>query len=503
MAADTLRSAVNRMRTRLAANGRTPTDRELLERFVRQHDEDAFADLVRRHERLVHSALMKVLSDPTDVEDAFQATFLVLVRKARSVKWQANLGTWLYAVAHRVAVHLRGAARKRSRGEGEAAARKVESTAAPDLSWREVCQVLHAELDKLPDKFRLPLLLCYLEGKSRDEAAEQLGLSAGTIKGRLERGRNLLRDRLARRGITLSAGLLALAHSATAESQPRLIEAAQSAASGTASARIAVLAQGVVASMILSRAKLFGASLLAAGLICTLLTTGRTPPIVASTPPAAEAPKSTQPSEQPPTPRPDAKPPAQDEANKGPFNGRVVGPDGGPVANVSVRLVRPPVLLGKEVKFGLLDEATTEPDGTYCLNGPEARIEGGEFLVASADGFGCEWLPWTHPRRDGEVLQLAKDHPISGRVIDLEGRPVLGATARVIWIDAPMGDDLKTYYAKDAKGLAPRTKWLLSGSLLPSGRLCTTTDAVGRFHLSGIGAERVAGLLIEGPHIAT
>src|SRR5205823_14634116 len=128
------------------------------------------------------------------------------------------------------------------------AAQAEAAHAAPDLSWREACAALHEELDRLPEKFRLPLVHCYLQGLSRDEAARQLGWSAGAVKGRLERGRQLLRGRLARRGITLSAGLLAaLGDSAAASTvPPRLVQAVlRVAGSGTVSAKVAGLAEGV------------------------------------------------------------------------------------------------------------------------------------------------------------------------------------------------------------------------------------------------------------------
>ena len=207
MPARTLTQVASRLRREAAPAAET--DRDLLARFLDEHDETAFEALVRRHDRLVRSAVAKVLSDPHDAEDAFQATFLVLVRRAKLVEWRAGLGPWLYGVAHRVAVKARAAGQTRTRKEQEAGAKPVESEAAPDLSWREACALLHAELDKLPDRYRLPLLLCYLEGKTRDEAAVALGMSANALKGRLERGREALRARLARRGVALSAGLLA------------------------------------------------------------------------------------------------------------------------------------------------------------------------------------------------------------------------------------------------------------------------------------------------------
>src|SRR5262245_27566367 len=174
------------------------TDRELLGWFLDDRDEAAFEVLVRRHERLVRTAVSRVLSDPDDSADAIQATFLVLLRRARAIDWRAGLGSWLYGVAHRVAVRLRAGNRRQpgALGTNDPANPKT----GPDPSWREACDLLHVELDRLPDRYRLPLLLCYLEGHTRDEAAAVLRLTAGAVKGRVRRGCKLLRWRLARRG---------------------------------------------------------------------------------------------------------------------------------------------------------------------------------------------------------------------------------------------------------------------------------------------------------------
>src|SRR5262249_36615770 len=159
------------------------------------------------------AACHKVLADAADVDDAFQATFVVLLRTSRSIRKGQSLGGWLFGVAHRIALQAKARAARRTRAE----ARKTpEGAQEPDLSWREACAILHEELDRLPDRYRLPLLLCYLEGKTRDQAAQELGVKTDTVRGRLERGRNTLRARLTERGVTLSAGLLAaLASSAT------------------------------------------------------------------------------------------------------------------------------------------------------------------------------------------------------------------------------------------------------------------------------------------------
>jgi RNA polymerase sigma factor (sigma-70 family) len=156
-------------------------DRELLRRFARQHDEDAFAVLVRRHGPMVWHVCARVLGNSPDAEDAFQAVFLILLRKAPSRHWHDSVGNWLYLVAYRAAVRARAAAARRGRHEGRAA---VRSPAAPldDLAGRELEEVLDQELARLPEKYRLPLVFCCLEGTSREQAARQLGWPLGTLK---------------------------------------------------------------------------------------------------------------------------------------------------------------------------------------------------------------------------------------------------------------------------------------------------------------------------------
>src|SRR5262249_2466736 len=152
----------------------------------------------------------RALRDAHDAEDACQATFLVLARQASSIRKTAALSSWLHGVACRVAAHLQREQRRRRRRE-RGADPPASTAASAERSWREVRAVLDEELDKLPDRYRAPLVLCYLDGQTRDEAARQLGLSAGSLHGRLERGRDLLRGQLTKRGLTLSGALLASA----------------------------------------------------------------------------------------------------------------------------------------------------------------------------------------------------------------------------------------------------------------------------------------------------
>jgi RNA polymerase sigma factor (sigma-70 family) len=186
-----------------------PPDQDLLRRFAAARDEAAFAQLVQRHGPMVLGVCRRVLNDPHAAEDAFQATFLALARRPAGIRKHASVGGWLHRVAYRAAQRERFAAARRQARERQApVAAGPERDPLAELSWREVSVVLDAELQALPDRFRAPLVLCYLEGMTRDEAARHLGWSAGAVKGRLERGRELLRRRLVRRGVTLSAALL-------------------------------------------------------------------------------------------------------------------------------------------------------------------------------------------------------------------------------------------------------------------------------------------------------
>src|SRR5436309_669994 len=224
-----------------AAQGGVP-DRDLLRRYVASQDEAAFSGLVKRHGPMVLGVCRKLLRHAQDAEDAFQATFLVLARKATSIRNSESVGGWLYGVAYRVANKLRTARSKRKARETPLPPSSLRAEgrgkgASDELTWREVELVVCAELDRLADKYRAPLVLCYLQGKTRDEAAQQLGWEVGVFRGRLERGRALLRSRLSRRGLTLSAALLSLGIAETAQAAlvpPTLFSTTIQAASSAA-----------------------------------------------------------------------------------------------------------------------------------------------------------------------------------------------------------------------------------------------------------------------------
>lgn len=192
-----------------AENDGPRRDRELMRRFAVERDETAFTELVERHATLVQGVCQRVLGQVQDAEDAFQATFLVLARRSAAIRNWESLSSWLHGVAYRISQKARVAAAVRH--EHERRAVPPQSTEGSDeISWREVRQVLDDELQRLPPKYREPLLRCYLEGKSQEEAAQELGWTPGTLRGRLDRGREQLRQRLVRRGITLSSAIGAM-----------------------------------------------------------------------------------------------------------------------------------------------------------------------------------------------------------------------------------------------------------------------------------------------------
>lgn len=266
-----------------ATGGDAPTDARLLECFLATHDEAAFAALVRRHGPMVMGVCRRVLRSPQDADDAFQATFLVLVRKAASVSPPGMVGNWLYGVAYQTALKARAMAERR--GARERQVMDSIEPAAPDNDdalWRELRPLIDEELSRLPDKYRAPLVLCDIEGRSYKEAAEQLGWPEGTVAGRLSRARAMLADRLRRRGVILPLAALAALltqNAASAAVPPATVASTVTAASlfaagqtttGAISANAVTLTEGVLRAMMISKLKtavaiLFAACLAVAG----------------------------------------------------------------------------------------------------------------------------------------------------------------------------------------------------------------------------------------------
>jgi RNA polymerase sigma factor (sigma-70 family) len=237
------------LRGRACPAAAEPTDGELLERFVTRREDGAFAELVHRHGPMVLSVCRRVLDNAEDVEDAFQATFMILVRKADSIRNRDSLASWLYGVALRVARRARQAMTRRKDRERRAAA--PETAPATDEAWRDLRPVLDDAVEALPEKYRVLVVLCYLQGRTYDEASRLLDLAKGTVSTRLTQARTLLRQRLTRRGVVLPLAVLATLlerNAAPAAVPPQLpplaIEGGRVAAGmgGSVSQRVATLA---------------------------------------------------------------------------------------------------------------------------------------------------------------------------------------------------------------------------------------------------------------------
>jgi RNA polymerase sigma factor (sigma-70 family) len=289
-------------------------DAHLLERFIAARDETAFETLVRRHGPMVLGVCQRVLNDPEDIEDAFQVTFLVLIRKATSLSKRESLSSWLYGVAYRTALKARTLAARRRVHEKQIM-KAAEMTPADSLVWRDLRPVLDQELQRLPAKYRQPVILCYLKGKTFEEAGQELGWPAGTVSGRLARAREMLRTRLTRRGVTLSAGLAATVFSGSALSAvvpaplvtstlraAVLLTAGKTAAVGTLAVPVATLMEGVLHSMFLSKVKVVTLALLAFTTLCAGVGVVRYQTLVAqsSSPKQVQGPEAQVAEPQPP-----------------------------------------------------------------------------------------------------------------------------------------------------------------------------------------------------------
>ena len=240
------------------------TDRQLLEQFSTGHREiaeAAFTTLVERHGPMVMRVCRGILGDSLNLHDSFQATFLVLVRKADSLRVPDSLGPWLHAVAFRVATKAKVAAARRKVHE----IRAVEAAEAKrDCDNGELWSTLHEEVDRLPPKYRAPIVLCYLEGLTQEGAATALGWPVGTVSGRLARAREMLRSRMVRRGLAPSAvviGGLDLANAANATTPlpesaiKAVVSLVTERSAGVAPAAVAAQAKACLRMMTLSRLK--------------------------------------------------------------------------------------------------------------------------------------------------------------------------------------------------------------------------------------------------------
>jgi RNA polymerase sigma factor (sigma-70 family) len=482
------------------------TDRQLLLAFSAAADQTAFAALVERHGPMVLRVCRRVLRQEQDAEDAFQATFLVLARKAGSIRRSEALASWLHGVAHRVALRARRDAGRRRTHERRAEPMPAKAQTR-EVEWHEVQAALDEEVRALPEMYRAPFVLCFLEGKSRAEAARELGVKEGTVWSRLSQARKRLQEQLGRRGIELPAllAVAALSGGAARAAPARLIHstvqaaaaAGQAACAGAASARVVALAEGVSKAMPITKWKTLVLCLaVAAGLVAV----GAGAALRANAPPPAG--EAARPSPAGRAEKPDRGAAFDDSGEAVTFRGRVLDPDGKPLAGAEVTLwchlgywaayrAWHPDTAGPLRPRSL---ATTGEDGHFIATFRKSEVTESPLnmwerpwrlvqVVAAAKGYGPAWASLDGAGQGELTLRLARDDvAVKGRVLDLEGRPVVGAGVRVARVG---DDDISSLWQPSWAGLSADC----------------TTDRDGRFALSGVGRGREVLLSIEGDRI--
>jgi RNA polymerase sigma factor (sigma-70 family) len=470
------------------------TDGQLLERFTVGREEEAFAGLLRRHGPMVLGVCRRVLGHAQDAEDVFQATFLLLARKSGSIRQGEAVSGWLHAVASRLALKARARAAQQRRRERQAAARR---TPTPDLksAWQELEAALDDEVQRLPPAFRAPLVHCYLEGQTQEEASRRLGCPLGTVRSRLARARQLLRDRLARRGLVLSAAALTTALAATPASalpaplfdaalKAGLLSAAGQTVTGSVSARTAALVDEGLRAMAVGKLKIAVLLFLLGGLLATAAVVVARRALADSVPAAQASDRG---------PKAPVKPePAADRADEKPvtITGQVLAADGKPVPQAVVGALAH----FREGKTGALGENLDEVLGNTRTDGrgrfrlslrglTPARLQSLE-LVAAAAGHGLGWRAITVPRRAEAVLRLWPEQVLRCRLVDLQGQPAARVKVHLIYVANPRARG-------DAVGLGK------AGEKLTPWPKPVTTDAQGRFVLRGLGRDLAVGLHIH------
>ncbi|HEV3258655.1 MAG TPA: sigma-70 family RNA polymerase sigma factor [Gemmataceae bacterium] len=485
------------------------TDGELLERFCVRQDEAAFAALLQRHGPLVLGVCRRVLRNTHDAEDAFQAAFLVLVCKARSIAKQDSVGSWLYGVAYRIAVRAKAREDKRRAHERRFGALRatVFEECRHVAAGQELWPALDEELNHLPEKYRAPMVLCYLEGKTNREAAQQLCVPTGTVQARLARARELLRARLTRRGLSLVAvpvppGVAqaavppALADATT--NAAILFAAGKAAAAGAVSAQVAALAEGGLQAAGTAKLNFGLVVLLAAGVIAMGAGTLARQSAVQREDPAAAAGANGQsaPGAAPakakddPPPTAHAQQPKTEDKQHMTVTGRVLGPDSKPVAGASVAVVGRPKgpyeggnLSSDRTK--VLGQAKAAADGRFRLT--VMRTSSVRFrevaVLARGGGHGLGWQDLNPDAGQPEaVVRLLREQIVRGRLVDLQGQPVAGITLQLGSIGRPAHGEFKgIQFSGSAKDVPPWPE--------PA-----TTDAQGRFVIRGIGRGLGVGL---------
>jgi RNA polymerase sigma factor (sigma-70 family) len=401
------------------------TDRQLLERFLQTGEEQAFTGMLQRHAAMVLSVAHRVLHNLHDAEDVFQATFLVLAKKAGMIRRRQALAGWLYQVAYHLALRVKAENAQRHAQERRFAI-MIHTAPETTCDQDELRAGLDQELNHLPEKYRTPLVLHYLEGKSKRETAEQLGWSEGTVSGRLARARKLLHRRLIRRGFVLSAAgisTLLAENTATAVVSPILLRATVQAGlvfagsipvASTISATAARLAEGLAKKMLLAKLKIAATVVLAvtvavAGVgIATYRALAvkaekDAPPRDVAAIGQADAPRNKEEAPQKST----AQPAPQDGADNALIHlsasGKVVDTQGGPIAGATIYLREIATSRGtgeiqNQAYSGILAQMTTDANGRFAFKDVSAkpmkpsRIYRHPWsIVITSKGYGMTW----------------------------------------------------------------------------------------------------------------
>jgi RNA polymerase sigma factor (sigma-70 family) len=493
------------------------SDRQLVEQFLAERGEAAFEAIVRRHGPMVYRVCWRVLQQEQDAEDAFQATFLLLAEKLRTVRKHDSLASWLHGVARRVAQKAQAQASLRHRHERHAS----DSQGVPpdDVTWRELRLVLDAELAALPEKWRLPLILCYLEARTQEEAAGHLGWSRTTLQRRLTEARGALGRRLKQRGVVWSAAISAVllldcvgSAALPAALMGSTVEAAACIAAGHAGtaivgAKVVALAEGVRKTMLLTNLKTAAALGLAAAVFAASVSSMGLPVLAANGQPRDTLRTHSSPSA-PREGRITRSVSATDERDQSAeetklaVGGRVLDPDGKPVSGAKLYLGYSGP---KDITYPV--RATSGDDGRFRFTVEKSELDKVNIshrtvqVMAVADGHGCDWAA-VGSAEEELTLRLVKDVPITVRILDADGKPVAGAEIRVMGVWVPKGEDLGGYLdqVRKAGGYAVAKSW--DGPLAGQPAV-PITGADGRFRLSGAGRERVVHLRVEGPGIAS
>jgi RNA polymerase sigma factor (sigma-70 family) len=492
------------------------SDRQLLERFNARRDavgEAAFAAIVGRHGPMVLGLCHQLLDDRHLAEDAFQAVFLVLARRAHSLRDPDLLGNWLYGVALRTSRCARIRLDRRRRAEEIGTPMRRDPGAPPAdeaVAAREQAEALHVEIERLPAAFRLPVVLCYLEGLTVHEAARRLRCSHGTVRSRMARAREKLRRALTRRGVVLSGTAIAAAletRSASASVSSLLCDSTARAAirfaAGPAvgealAASTAALAQEVLRSMLIHKLRLLAPTVLILGALAT--GAGMLARSLASEDPPARTPAGPPPTSV--AARPDVA-----AAGRMIVTGRVLDPDGKPVPGATVMVHAALMRLAGDDVYNarvpsVISQARGDGSGHFRMDATRTTSTQHHLVgaIAIAPGYGAGWVEFD-PDADQPVadITLRPEQVIEGRLFDLSGQPVRGAEVSVQTMGRVVPAQPGSLLPESTKG--PSFSPYRSNDL-PAWPRPVVSDDEGRFTLRGVGRGLRVVLGIREPRFA-